>query len=128
MNRPPRQVASFALLLWSGEPGVSAERICLPFPRPGARDRGRINAAPVASVYLDLFCKVWFWGEAGKGRPFPNWCVEMFNEHQTVIGTHMALLNFDLASLERCQMCEFKFANGASKKEHMRVAHRIQIG
>ena len=57
------------LLLWSGEPGVSAERICLPFPRPGARDRGKINAAPVASVYLDLFCKVWFWREAeGKDR------------------------------------------------------------
>ena len=47
---------------------MSAERICLPFPRPGARDRGRINAAPVAQVYLDLFCKVWFWGEAGTHR------------------------------------------------------------
>ena len=48
---------------------MSAERICLPFPRPGARDRGKINAAPVASVYLDLFCKVWFWREAeGKDR------------------------------------------------------------
>ena len=54
---PALQVSSFVLLLWSGEAGVSAERICLPFPRPGARDRGRINAAPVAHVYLDIFCK-----------------------------------------------------------------------
>ena len=113
---------------------MSAERICLPFPRPGARDRGRINAAPVAHVYLDLFCKVWFWGEEGRARPFPKWCVEMFNEHQTVIGTHKALQDFtlsslsSLATLEQCQMCTFKFSNVASKKEHMRTVHRIQIG
>ena len=71
-------------------------------------------------------------------RPFPDWCVEMFNEHQTVIGTNKALLDFKLPlssstvplnpNQERCQMCTFEFANVASKKEHMRVVHRIQIG
>ena len=70
-------------------------------------------------------------------RAFPDWCVEMFNEHQTVIGTHKALFDFSLPSSstfplnpnrERCQLCTFEFANVASKKEHMRVVHRIQIG
>ena len=64
-------------------------------------------------------------------RPFPKWCVEMFKEHQTVIGTHRALQDLNVSptpSAERCQMCEFKFANGTSKREHMRSAHRIQIG
>ena len=88
-------MASFVLLPWSGEPGsataaAAAERICLPFPRAGARDRGRIDGAPAASVYLDLFCRVWFW--KAEEAPFPAWCVEMFEEHLTVIGTYNALL------------------------------------
>ena len=45
--------------------------------------------------------QVWFWGEAGRERPFPKWCVKLFNEHQTVIGTHKALQDLNLASCEQ---------------------------
>ena len=91
-NIAPKDVASFVLLLWSGDPGsaAAAERICLPFPRAGARERGRINGAPAAAVYLDLFCRVWFW--KAEAEEFPDWCVQMFEEHLTVIGTYNALL------------------------------------